>query len=311
MKTKKISIIIPHFNSVRSLEKLIKSIPKVQDIEILIIDDKSDRGLKKDLEKLSLINKNIVLLFNQTKNKSAGTCRNIGIEKSKGEWLLFADADDFFLDNMIKKINKSIANISKNIDIIYFIPKSIKLETNTSSYRATKFIYLMKNYLRERNRKNELKLRYCMYVPWSKLIKRDLIVKNNIKFDETIVSNDIMFSVKAGKIAKDILVVDDEIYCVTENEKSLTSIKDPKRFDIRVDIFIRYYQYLSEEERKWIGISPLPLILEGRNYGVKKIFYTFKKMKKNNVKVIKYFHIEKYKIKILFYKLAKIINYIK
>lgn len=40
-----------------------------------------------------------VEIYHNSKKKGAGTCRNIGLERARGKWLLFADSDDLFLDN--------------------------------------------------------------------------------------------------------------------------------------------------------------------------------------------------------------------
>lgn len=45
--------------------------------------------------------------------------------------------------------------------------------------------------------KEEL-IRYCFYVFWSKLIKNDFVKRNNIRFDEVIVLNDVNFFFKIG-----------------------------------------------------------------------------------------------------------------
>lgn len=92
----KYSIIIPHFNDFKSLERLLNSIPSRDDIEIIVIDDKST-----DEYDLDSIKSKCIFLNNETPIKSAGTCRNIGLKIAKGKWLLFADSDDVFFEQCI------------------------------------------------------------------------------------------------------------------------------------------------------------------------------------------------------------------
>jgi hypothetical protein len=48
----------------------------------------------------------------------------------------------------------------------------------------------------------EINLRLLFSVPWAKLIKKDLIDRHNISFEEILASNDINFSVKTGYYAQ-------------------------------------------------------------------------------------------------------------
>ena len=83
----KLSIIIPHYNGSNLLENLLIN-PQDKDSTI-VVDDKSELYHVNFIEKLLT---NIILSFIKIKNlKGPGTCRNIGLEKAKGEWILFAD----------------------------------------------------------------------------------------------------------------------------------------------------------------------------------------------------------------------------
>ena len=102
-KSFKLSIIIPHYNTSDLLEKLLSTIPKDKNIEVIVIDDKSQDKHIEDIEDLKTEEKYIDFLFlkNQTLKKGAGTCRNIGLDHAQGEWVLFADADDYFADKLV------------------------------------------------------------------------------------------------------------------------------------------------------------------------------------------------------------------
>ena len=298
----KYSIIIPHYNSTKYLEKLINSIPVKKDMEIIIVDDKSSNleieNLKNILKKYKM--KNIELFFNSTNIKSAGTCRNIGLKKAKGEWILFADSDDFFIDNFLDIIENSIKKIDEEVDVIYYSPISIDTITNKESFRGIKLTGLIKKYLHDKSYENEIRLRYCSYAPWSKIIRKELIISNNIFFDEIIVSNDLIFSFKIGKQARKIYAEDKNIYCVTKNPTSLMTIKDFNKFKIRIEKFIEYYYLMSERERKIIEISPIPLLIRWKNVNLKELIKAIIILKNNKIKFFKYLKINKERIKLLY-----------
>src|SRR5690625_5039373 len=171
-----LSIIIPHYNSIDSLKKLLLSIPKRENIQIIVVDDKSE-------EDNYLISDDqfdhVLFLDNKTPNKGAGTCRNIGLDYARGKWLLFADADDFFVEKFYNIIQKYFS--SKN-DVIFFKPTSIAIDTGNKADRHIKYENLVKGYSEVGDRSSIVRLKYRFFVPWSKLIRREFIQKNKILF---------------------------------------------------------------------------------------------------------------------------------
>ena len=90
-----ISIIVPCFNSGKTLSRTIDSIRNQTWInkEIILVNDGStDVETLKILEEIK--SKNIVKLISQ-KNSGLASARNKGVIKSKGNYLFFLDADDW------------------------------------------------------------------------------------------------------------------------------------------------------------------------------------------------------------------------
>lgn len=96
----KVSVIIPTYNYGKYIEKAIDSVlaQTCRDFEIIVVDDGSTDNTREIIESKY---KNKVRYFYQ-ENKGAPTARNKGIKESKGEYLAFLDADDWFAPNNLK-----------------------------------------------------------------------------------------------------------------------------------------------------------------------------------------------------------------
>lgn len=268
---KQLTIIIPHYNTPLLLQKLLDSIPDIPEIEVIVIDDNSDREKKLFLMcKERNKNRNIIFLENFSGNKGAGNARNIGLRQANGKWILFADADDFFVKNFWNTLKDYMNDDSR--DIVYFKPTSVKLNALELSDRHIYYEKLVSEYCFEPSHINEIKLRYAFWSPCSKLIRKEIIDKNNIRFDGTLHSNDVMFSAKVGFFAKKISSVDKVIYCITQSENSLTAQKDDKSLEIRKHVFCNYYFFLH----KRLPRQDMQIL----NFSMKDfLYFTFLRMK--------------------------------
>lgn len=243
MNRVRLSVIIPHYNSLDSLYKLIESIPRYEEIEILVVDDCSTKDVDKVAQITDLRPEQIELFYNEPGKNSAGRCRNIGLEHARGEWLLFADADDFFMPDFYKKIEEYF---DSDYDIVYFAPCSLDLKTGQSASRHEMFANLAKRYLEEADLENTLRLKYYWEGPISKLIRKSLVDQGHITFDPTRVANDAMFSIRTAYAAGKITASMEIIYCITRGEGSLTAVRSRENYYTRLDVFIRKYKFLRE-----------------------------------------------------------------
>lgn len=232
------SVIIPHYNDSIKLERLLLSIPQDNGfVQVIIVDDKSSE--QDSLEKLKEKYPHCEFYDNNSSVKGAGVSRNIGLKKAMGQWLLFADADDFFVDRAFD-ILKSYKNNRE--DIVYFAPTSLIESSGDLSDRHLFYQQMVIDKLNV----NDDRIRYNFVVPWSKMIKRSLVMKEGISFDEIIASNDINFSLKTGLAAKSVLAVNEVVYCVTRDAGTLTTTLSKETFISRYGAIREYNQLLRK-----------------------------------------------------------------
>ena len=238
------SIIIPHYNMPDLLMRCLKSIPVSEDIQVIVVDDNSpnaDTYLEKYLE----LSRPYLEFIRTTKGGSAGYARNIGLDHAKGKWLLFADSDDFYVENMYDVI-KIYAN--SDADVLFFRSKCVlSSDTTIESEKGNYINQKIDSYFKTRNDKE---IKYRWGPPWGKMIRKDLISRNNIRFDEVRYANDHYFSVYVGCKARNIEVVDAFLYMYVDREGSLSSefCLKPGELACRADVSFRVQKLLNEQK---------------------------------------------------------------
>jgi len=97
----KLSIIIPYYNTQAYTDELLNTLAPqiVPEVEVLVIDDGSATPYKTHHPWCKVIRK---------KNAGPAAARNLGIEKSKGDYLVFIDSDDLVATNYIDSILKKL-----------------------------------------------------------------------------------------------------------------------------------------------------------------------------------------------------------
>lgn len=95
MERKKISVIVPVYNSINCLERCVRSIcaQTYSEIEILLIDDGSTDGTDKLCERLAA--EDVRIRTYHKKNGGASSARNVGLKIADGEYVGFVDSDDY------------------------------------------------------------------------------------------------------------------------------------------------------------------------------------------------------------------------
>jgi glycosyltransferase involved in cell wall biosynthesis len=274
------SIIIPHKNIPDLLQRCLDSIPRREDIQIIVVDDNSDEN-KVDFSRFPGLEDKYVEVYLTKEGRGAGYARNVGLEHAKGKWLLFADADDFFNIGFLSVLDKYY---NTNYDIIYFSATSVNSDTGELAFRNKRLIKIIENYNDKLLDKDDLI--YMNWEPWSKLFNYEFVVRNSLKFEEVKVGNDALFVIQAGERASRLVVDKSPIYCVTYSKNSLTfKLKNEKEFDERVAAKIRINNYLQKKNKIKYKIPLGADIILSIKFGLNKFFKTIKTAKQNKNKI--------------------------
>lgn len=249
------SIIIPFKGSTETLFRLFDTIPKSNQIEIILVEN-SDNPLSK--REIGIERQ--YLLLNAPSKKYAGGARNVGLSVAKGRWLIFADADDYFEEDafqIFESYDKS------EYDLIYFGCNSVFDDTLQPSDRHLMYQGLIDNYLK--GIFPVMKTRLYHVVPWAKMIRRSLVEDNHIQFDEVIAANDMFFATQVGFYSKSFHADSRSVYVVTTRRGSLANTWNHDILYSRYIVGLRRNQFLKQH-----GLS---------EYQVSVMIYLHKAMK--------------------------------
>jgi teichuronic acid biosynthesis glycosyltransferase TuaG len=129
-KELKVSIILPNYNSSKTIKETISSVlnQTYKNWELIIVDDNSDTKTKSILFKFKKFKK--IKIFYLNKNKGAAYCRNLAIKKSKSYYIAYIDSDDLWkknkLDLQINFMQKNNYSFTYTNYITFKINKPIK-----------------------------------------------------------------------------------------------------------------------------------------------------------------------------------------
>ena len=288
-----LSIVIPHYNIPTLLDTLLSTIPKREDFQIIVVDDNSTKYQEAFRDVIKKHRDKRVEVYSNTAGKNGpGLCRNLGLDHAVGKWILFIDADDYFLDNWVSAVSFYFDSLN---DAVYFPPTSLYIESGSPANRHIGMRNLVLNYHDDPSRENELRLRFMIDTTCSAIYRREFLLDHNIRYEDSIVAEDMMFPVMVGAYAERVACDDRVITCWTAREGSLTFKADPERVRLSNETSIRRHAFIlkslsSKEdlavlEKENFGIA-LVISTIANGYGIKDAFRYIGIMKKENVPIL-------------------------
>lgn len=183
-------------------------------LEILLIDDGSTDNTTAVCEEIAK-NNHQVFLFKK-ENGGVSSARNFGIEKANGEWLVFADSDDYFSENGFIELLEICNRV--NWDLCIYSMLFYYNSTKKDKYNISEIDLSAIDYLKSLPQLNGKDLMVCSVC--SKLYKTSIIKNNNIRFLDISYGEDFSFNVEYLKYINNVKSINQAIYiydCTTSN----------------------------------------------------------------------------------------------
>lgn len=214
----KISVVIPVYNSEKYIQRCISSVLEqtFPNWEMILVDDGSNDNSLEICQRNAAADERIKVIHQS--NKGPGEARNVGIAATTGDYIVFVDSDDF-------------------IDKDYFQLLSIKADGNDVVFidvqqRKTNGAVGKKEYMStyKESSPDDI-IRSCItgYFPWGgvrKVASAKLIKKNNIRYSQSRIGEEAVFTFQVLSSAKTLTFLDEKpVYFYELHEDSLSNIR--------------------------------------------------------------------------------------
>ena len=230
-KTPLISIILPVYNAEKYIERALKSLinQSYKNIEILCIDDGSKDNSYNIIKEFK---DERIKLFKQ-ENSGPAKARNVGLTNSKGEYIMFCDADDWYEPNMCELmletlINQNVDLVVCNCNVVNTYNTSIRHKWELKYYQS-KFKGYCHIGIYEFSMLNSML--------WNKIFKKNIIDEYDIKFIDGYEHDDYNFFYKYLSCSNHFYSIEQKLYNYDiSNPQSVMSlyynnIKPEKKLD--------------------------------------------------------------------------------
>lgn len=225
MELIKVSVIIPVYNLEGYIGRCIQSIlnQTLKDIEIIVINDGSTDKSEEII--LSYAKKDYRIKYIYQCNQGVSVARNKGINAACGEFLTFADGDDYMKSPMLEEMYE-LAN-QEHYDIVFC----------TFSQYSNEFCYPTSNYIPYYEYIENIISDIYPPAVWGGIYRRKLINVHKISFEKGLsYGEDILFIIQLLlEYRKNVGIVNYDYYIIEHRIGSVTRRIAPERYK---DIFI-------------------------------------------------------------------------
>lgn len=263
----KVSIVVAAYNIEKYIERCLRSLVNqtLKEIEVLVVNDGSiDRTeiITKEFEKDSRFK-----VITQ-ENGGLSSARNTGIKNASGKYIAFLDGDDYVCKEMYEELYDKIKKEKSDLVIcgFYKIWENDKfIEKKRKKFNVNKKILkgdVIGNFLSKHDEP--------FTVAWNKLYNLEIIVKNNIYFENPAFFEDVGFMPRYLYYTKKISVVNKMLYFYIQRSGSITKSYNPiieKSFEKTISLINKFYY--QKAYNKYLEVFELRLLIYILNYSLR------------------------------------------
>lgn len=274
-----VSIVVPVYNAEKYLEDCLISLvdQTYENIEIILVDDGSvdDSGRICDC----WAEKDDRIIVYHKKNEGVSATRNFGIQRARGKFLMFVDADDMLVLNAVEYMVKEMIKNNSELVVCKYQSQDYKKNIRESNLRIE--LLLKEDYLRE------------MMIPekniaafvYNRLYLTQIIMEKNIRFNQNVqVCEDTLFNYEYMKFIKNVVFINNALYFYRINVGSTMFKKEmnPAKLTANIVFDKMLDDTDSLEEKKIIAVGCIAY-----NVILLMQMYKYKWKNKNDYMIVK------------------------
>lgn len=237
----KVSVIVPIYNVEKYLKYSIGGILKqsYKNLEIILVNDGSQDNSLAICEEYSKIDNRIKII--SVENGGQGRARNIGLQHSTSDWILFLDADDYYDNNAVEYLVELAERYGSDLVVTPLrVVRDHIQGGNASSIKNEKILNLNKDRLIEEMYYGRL----LGATPCGKLYKREILEKWPF-LDQLF--EDLAIAYKHLMSAKKVAVSNQYYYNYYQRVGSTTKSRYTSKLEDFYRAIEKNYKYLEED----------------------------------------------------------------
>ncbi len=236
----KYSFVIPVYNCSLYIDQCIQSVlaQTYMDYEIILIDDGSEDNSGTICDSYSEQHKNIKMIH--ITNSGASVARNTGMQHAQGDYIIFLDSDDYWIDPQgLEKIDNLV---SSEVDVVIF--PSYTYYENSGELIADRYNY--PEFLNHMDSEDCLlyMIEHDLFNTHAckKVHKRDFLVKNDLFFKPGIRTEDVELEIRVANCLPRYRFFNEKLYVYRQRENSVTASIDA----CHLDEFLHLIEQIAE-----------------------------------------------------------------
>lgn len=208
-----ISVIMPVCNAERTLRRAIDSaLLQATSLEVLCVDDGSTDNSADILREYALRDARVRAIF--TRRRGPGAARNTALERARGDYIAFLDADDYYAPGALAKM---IARMKETRAQVCMANPCIADERDGSLRPYRDMLFFRRAELLGGFPVRTHPLMLACIGCWDKVYTHELLLRGNILFPEGRVYEDAPFGIRACILADKICAIKECVYFYRKN----------------------------------------------------------------------------------------------